>query len=161
MRKRIALFLLLSAACFAGNAQPHQGQIADEIALPTPTGDTLRLSSFRGKVVLLDFWASWCKPCRAANKGMAKVYSKFRDKGFEIYSISIDDEQDKWIRAIKQDKITWNQVNSKGGWYSPLVRQWGIDGIPTSFLVDKDGVLVAMDLDGKQLEETLKYMLEK
>ena len=93
------------------SAQPKQGKLVDDIILPTPAGDTLRLSDLRGKVVLLDFWASWCGPCRMANRGMAKIYSKFRDKGFEIFSVSIDNDKKEWIRAIKKDNITWKQVN--------------------------------------------------
>lgn len=156
-------YLLLVILLFTGaiSAQPKQGQIADEIALPTPQGDTLRLSDLKGKVVLLDFWASWCGPCRIANKGMAKIYSKFKEKGFEIFSVSIDDDKKDWIKAIKKDNITWKQVNIAGGWNSPIAVKWRIEAIPTSYLIDKEGKLVAMDLEGKELEETLKYMLGK
>ena len=161
MKKIFFLFLII--LLFAGStwAQPKQGQIADEIALPTPQGDTLRLSDLKGKVVLLDFWASWCGPCRIANKGMAKIYSKFKEKGFEIFSVSIDDDKKDWIKAIKKDNITWKQVNIAGGWNSHIAVKWRIEAIPTSYLIDKEGKLVAMDLEGKELEETLKYMLGK
>jgi peroxiredoxin len=152
------IFLFTAEVTFA---QPRQGQPAAEIALPTISGDTLRLSSFKGKIVLLDFWASWCKPCRFANREMAKIYSKFRDKGFEIFSVSLDNETDAWLKAVKDDRIIWNQVISHGGWSAPVALNWGIDAIPTTYLIDKDGILVAMDLEGKQLEKTLKYMLGK
>jgi alkyl hydroperoxide reductase subunit AhpC len=89
------------------------------------------------------------------------VYSKFREKGFEIFSVSLDDNTNAWMNAIKKDKISWRQVNSKGGWESPIALKWGINAIPTSYLIDQNGVLVAMDLEGKQLEETLKYLLGK
>ncbi|MBL0232934.1 MAG: TlpA family protein disulfide reductase [Chitinophagaceae bacterium] len=158
-------FIILLFSIFLFNAraiaQPKQGQLAEDIALPTPEGDTLHLSDLKGKVVLLDFWASWCGPCRVANRGMAKIYSKFRDKGFEIFSVSIDNEKKDWIKAIKKDNITWKQVNMPGSWESPIARRWGIEAIPTSYLIDRDGHLVAMDLEGKQLEETLKYLLGK
>jgi len=157
------IILLFSILLFNASAiaQPKQGQLAEDIALPTPEGDTLHLSDLKGKVVLLDFWASWCGPCRVANRGMAKIYSKFRDKGFEIFSVSIDNEKKDWIKAIKKDNITWKQVNMPGSWESPIARRWGIEAIPTSYLIDRDGHLVAMDLEGKQLEETLKYLLGK
>ena len=100
-------------------------------------------------------------PCRMANRGMAKIYSKFRDKGFEIFSVSIDNDKKEWIRAIKKDNITWKQVNMAGGWDSPIAVKWRIEAIPTTYLIDKQGVLVAMDLEGKQLEEALKLMLGK
>jgi thiol-disulfide isomerase/thioredoxin len=161
MIQRISILLVCLFTVIIARAQPKQGQLADEIALPTPAGDTLRLSSFKGKVVLLDFWASWCGPCRVANRGMLKVYSRFKEKGFEIYSVSLDDDHDAWLKAIKKDKITWQQVNTKGGWYASTAIKWGITAIPTSYLIDKSGVLVAMDLEGRQLEQTLKYMLGK
>lgn len=141
-------------------AQPQQGQLAAEIALPSVTGDTIRLSSLKGKVVLLDFWASWCRPCRTANKGFNKLYSKFKEKGFEIFSVSLDDNKENWLKAIKHDKISWLQVNDNGGWEAPTVFNWRIDAIPTNYLIDKDGRLIAMDLEGKNLEKALKDILE-
>jgi peroxiredoxin len=138
-----------------------QGQFAAEIALPTITGDTLRLSDFKGKIVLLDFWASWCGPCRAANKGLGKIYDKFSDKGFEIYSVSLDEEKDAWMKAIKKDKIKWKQVIDPGGWETPTAQHWNIYALPTSFLIDREGRLLAMDLEGKDLEKALKEMLDK
>jgi thiol-disulfide isomerase/thioredoxin len=160
MKQKLFLILMLFGT-LAARSQPKQGQLADDIAFPAPAGDTLRLSSFRGKVVLLDFWASWCGPCRVANRGISKIYSKFKDKGFEIFSVSLDNEKEDWLKAIRKDKITWKQVNAPGGWDSPIVSKWRIDAIPTTYLIDQNGVLVAMDLEGKQLEETLKYMLGK
>lgn len=141
-------------------AQPKQGDKAAEIALPAATGDTIRLSSLKGKVVLLDFWASWCRPCREANKGLAKIYDKFRNKGFEIYSVSFDDDKEDWLKAVRQDKIKWLQVNDPGKWDAKTAIEWNIYAIPTSYLIDKNGVLLAMDLEGKQLEKTLKDLLE-
>lgn len=150
-------FILLTTQTI--NAQPKYGNEAFEIALPSLSGDTLKLSSLRGKVVLLDFWASWCGPCRSANKDMAKLYSKFKDKGFEIFSVSLDDNKNAWEKAVKKDKITWQQVNDNGGWEAKTAAQWQIYALPTTFLVGKDGKLLAMDLTEKQLEKALKDLL--
>lgn len=149
-----SIFLFATAG-----AQPKQGQMAAEIALPSAAGDTIRLSSLKGKVVLLDFWASWCGPCRVANKGLVKLYDKFGKKGFEIYSVSLDEEKEAWVKAIKKDKISWLQVIDKGGWETPTASIWRVSALPTSYLIDKEGRMVAMDLEGKDLEKALKDML--
>lgn len=161
MIQRISFLLVFLFTLVIAQGQPRQGQQAEEIALPTPAGDTLRLSSFKGKVVLLDFWASWCGPCRNSNKKVAKLYSKFKNKGFEIFAVSIDANRNNWIKAIRQDKINWLQVNDPGDWNARIVAQWNIYGIPTSYLIDKEGKFVAMDLREEDLEKTLKEMLEK
>ena len=142
-----------------GQAQVKYGQQAGEIALPTIKGDTLRLSSLQGKVVLLDFWASWCGPCRISNKTLVKMYDKFKNKGFEIYSVSIDEDKKAWEKAIKKDKITWLQVNDDKGWNGKTPGRWNIYQIPTSYLIDKQGKLVAMDPEGKKLESMLNELL--
>lgn len=142
-------------------AQPKQGQSAAEIALPSAGGDTIRLSSLKGKVVLLDFWASWCGPCRVANKGLAKIYDKYKGKGFEIYSVSLDERKEDWQKAVKKDKINWLQVIDPGGWETPTAQRWNIYALPTTFLIDKEGILVEMDLEGKALENAIKDLLGK
>ncbi len=141
------------------DAQIKQGYNAPEVALPSATGDTVRLSSLKGKVVLLDFWASWCGPCRVSNKGLAKLYPKFKDKGFEILGVSLDEDHADWQKAVKKDKISWLQVIDDGGWESVTVSKWRISAIPTSYLINKEGVLIAMDLEGKELEKALKQLL--
>jgi thiol-disulfide isomerase/thioredoxin len=159
--KKYFLILLFFLASVQVKAQIKQGYAAPEIALPAANGDTIRLSSLKGKVVLLDFWASWCGPCRASNKQLVKLYPKYKTKGFEIFSVSIDDDKDKWINAVKKDKINWLQVNEGGGWDAKTAVKWSIYAIPTSYLIDQEGKLIAMDLEGKELEKTLKDMLGK
>lgn len=159
LNKSFLVISILLLATEISKAQPRQGNSAFEIALPSLSGDTLKLSSLKGKVVLLDFWASWCGPCRSANKDIVKLYSKFKDKGFEVFSVSLDDNISAWEKAVKKDKITWQQVNENGGWQANTARQWYIEALPTTFLIGKDGKLLAMDLSEKQLEKALKDLL--
>lgn len=158
--KALLLFVGISAVTNAF-AQPVQGMDAYEVVLQSDKGDSIRLSSFKGKIVLLDFWASWCGPCRASNKHLAKIYPKFKDKGFEIVSVSLDEDRSAWLRAIKQDKISWIKMIDPGGWESGTVATWGLYALPTSYLIDREGRLIGMDLEGKQLEKSLKELIDK
>jgi peroxiredoxin len=158
--KKYFLITLVLLASSQVKAQIKQGYAAPDIALPAVNGDTIRLSSLKGKVVLLDFWASWCGPCRSSNKELTKLYPKYKAKGFEIFAVSIDAGRNNWLKAIRQDKIDWLQVNDPGDWNAKIVAQWGLYGIPTSYLIDKDGKFIAMDLRGKDLEKALKDLLE-
>jgi peroxiredoxin len=158
---QLVLSLALLATATTANAQLRPGQQAPDIALKDVHGNTVRLWDLRGKVVLLDFWASWCGPCRHANKGLVKLYDKLKAKGFEIYSVSIDDEKSEWERAIAADKITWLQVNDKGGWYAPVAASLKIEAIPATFLIDKQGVVVALDLEGRELEYRVNKLLKQ
>lgn len=92
---------------------------------------------------------------------MVKLYSKYKDKGFEIFAVSLDDQKNAWKSAVKKDKITWLQVNDAGGWEAPTARAWYIESIPTSYLIDRDGKLLAMDLEQKDLEKALKQLIDK
>jgi peroxiredoxin len=157
-KQTILIFIFLLPAILV-RAQIKQGYKAPDVALPTATGDTIRLSSLKGKVVLLDFWASWCGPCRVSNKGLVKLYPKYKEKGFEILGVSLDEDSKDWQKAVEKDRIKWLQVIDKGGWESNTVNQWRISAIPTSYLIDKEGTLIAMDLEGKELEKALKELL--
>ena len=156
-----SFLLLLVFLSVSAMAQLKPGQPAPDIALKDVNGKTVRLADLKGKVVLLDFWASWCGPCRRANKGLVSLYAKLKTKGFEIYSVSIDDEKASWEKAIADDHITWLQVNDKGGWYAPVATALKIEQIPTTYLIDKQGKIAAVDLEGRELEFRVNKLLKQ
>jgi len=129
---------------------------APEIALPTPKGDTVRLSSTRGSIVLLDFWAAWCSPCRMENPNLVKAYETYHGKGFEIYQVSLDKTKEAWIKGIEEDKLgKWIHVSDVKYWNSIVVPLYKIESIPANFLLDKDGRIIASNLRGNALHEKL------
>ena len=136
------------------------GAIAPEINLKSPNGDLISLSSLKGKVVLLDFWASWCRPCRAENPNVVRLYNKYKDKGFTVYSVSLDQNKDKWLAAIVQDQLNWsNHVSELTGWKSSAGAKYGISSIPKTFLINKKGEITGYDLRGNELEQKLSEIL--
>lgn len=135
---------------------------APEIALKNPSGKLLKLSSLRGKVVLIDFWASWCGPCRRENPNVVNLYKKYKSKGFEIFSVSLDQDANAWKQAIAQDGLSWpNHVSDLLGWDTPLTQTYRFDGIPHTVLVDKKGQILATGLRGPALEQKLIEALAK
>ena len=157
--KRLFLFILVTGLFVVANAQPKPGDLAYDINLTSPKGDTIALSSMQGKVVLIDFWASWCGPCRLSNRHLVKLYSKYKDKGFEIYGVSLDENKKDWIKAIKQDRISWTQVIDNRGWEAQTAIDWNLYQIPTSYLINKNGIIVGVDLEKNDLEKALKDLL--
>ena len=130
-----------------------------DFSLPDIKGDSLRLSSMKGKVFLLDFWASWCGPCRYSNKNLVKLYSKYKQHGFEILSVSLDDRKNAWKKAVSKDKITWLQINDSGGWDARSASKWQVEAIPASFLIDKNGNVVAINPEKQELENKIRQLL--
>lgn len=164
-------------------AQPVAvGVEAPEINLPNPDGKKMSLTALRGDVVLLDFWASWCRPCRGANPHVVEMYKKYKKKGFDVFNVSLDGiddkrlaayqndkamiaqamnlEKEKWKQAIKQDKLTWkNHVSELRSWSSPVAATYGVNSIPKTFLIDRKGVIRYQNLRGKALEDAIKVLL--
>jgi len=132
------------------------GAEAPEIALPSPSGDTIVLSSLRGKIVLLDFWASWCSPCRRENPNLVSNYKKYKDKGFEIFQVSLDKTKAAWIKGIEDDDLEWIHVSDVQYWNSIVVPIYNIQGIPMSYLLDKEGKIIAHNLRGELLGSKLE-----
>ena len=136
------------------------GQFAPEISLPTPNGKEIALSSLKGKLVLIDFWASWCGPCRKEMPNVVKIYSKFKNKGFEIYGVSLDQDKEKWMEAITKDGINWPQVSDLKYWDNVAARIYNVQGIPYTVLIDKDGKIIAKNLRGQELEKKIAEVLK-
>jgi peroxiredoxin/uncharacterized protein (DUF4415 family) len=131
------------------------GKIAPTFTLPNETGKLVSLESYRGKFLLIDFWASWCGPCRAENPNLLKAYQSYHDKGFEILSISMDKDSTNWLKAIKEDRLPWTQVSDLKANDSLLTTLYGIKIIPLNFLLDKEGKIIARNLRGPDLEKVL------
>ena len=137
------------------------GQPAPEIALADPKGKIITLSSFKGKYVLVDFWASWCGPCRGENPNVVEAYEKFKKKNFTILGVSLDDSKEDWEDAIKTDNLNWQHISDLKKWESTVVSTYKIEGIPYNVLVDPNGIVIATELRGSALEETLKKYIKE
>jgi peroxiredoxin len=142
------------------------GAEVPEISLPDPNGNVRKLSDLKGKVVLVDFWAAWCKPCRMENPNVVRIYNEYKDQGFDVYSVSLDglpnqqNPKQLWMEAIQQDGLAWkNHVSDLKGWQSEAVSTFGFQGIPYTVLVDRDGKIIETNLRGPALEEKLKEVL--
>lgn len=132
------------------------GQPAPEIALPNPQGQIVKLSSMRGKYVLVDFWAKWCGPCRQENPNVVRAYQKYKDKGFTVFGVSLDRNKEDWVQAIQEDHLTWTHVSDLKYWQSEAAKTYNITGIPFSVLLDPNGVIIGKNLRGAALEAKLE-----
>ncbi len=135
------------------------GKTAPDINLPNPEGQMVPLSSLRGKVVLVDFWAQWCRPCRMENPNIVEAYHKFKDRGFEVYGVSLDRSKDKWLQGIEEDGLVWTHVSDLKYWQSEAARTYNVNAIPASFLLDQEGRIIARNLRGQSLHQKLKEIL--
>ncbi|MFM6914325.1 MAG: TlpA family protein disulfide reductase [Aquirufa sp.] len=138
----------------------NEGAMAPEINLATPEGPTLALSSLRGKYVLIDFWASWCGPCRRENPNVVKTYAAYKDRGFEIYGVSLDQNREAWLKAIETDKLVWKHVSDLQYWSSAGAQAYQVNSIPQTFLVNREGRIIAKGLRGAALDQYLAQLFE-
>lgn len=160
----IALFMLLIAnvsSSFAQDKAPQPGEIAPDFTLTTPQGDSVSLSDYRGKYVLVDFWASWCRDCRIENPAVVELNNKYGGDKFVILGVSMDKEREAWLKAIEKDGLTWTQVSDLGGWKSAPALMYNIKWIPTNFLLDPDGKIITTGKDITNAKAELEKIFGK
>jgi thiol-disulfide isomerase/thioredoxin len=135
------------------------GQVAPELVLPAPDGQPVALSSLRGRYVLIDFWASWCKPCRAQNPDLVRLYQQYKSKGFEVYGVSLDESRERWLKAVATDNLPWVQVSDLHGFKSAAVAAYAAQAIPLTLLLDAQGRILGKSLPKEELSEKLAALL--
>ncbi len=168
---KIKLTILLTISFISLNLYSQNLKVGDkapDIIQNLVTGEEFHLSELSGKMVLIDFWASWCKPCRKENPNIVEVYKKYKDfnfkngKGFTVLSVSLDFKKDAWERAIEMDSLEWNyHVGDLKGWRNAAAQEYKVKSIPTSYLIDGDGIIVGINLRGNSLEDALKKIRKK
>ncbi len=135
------------------------GDKVSNFTAPSLSGEKLSLNDNLGKITILDFWASWCRPCRAENPNVVRIYNKYKSKGLEIIGISFDQKAEKWQKAVENDGLTWKHVSNLKGWQEPLGKPFGVRSIPTTYLLDENGVIIAKNLRGQALENKIAELL--
>lgn len=135
------------------------GDKAEDFSAPTPNGRELSLTEAMGKVTIIDFWASWCKPCRIENPNVVKVYNRYHNKGLNIIGVSLDKKKESWLKAIQDDNLQWSHVSNLQFWQEPIAKAYGVRSIPATFIVDEDGNVIAKNLRGPALEEKIAELL--
>lgn len=155
-----ALFATLKSKCDRLE-KVRVGNMAPDFRLETPEGQKMSLSQFRGKLVILDCWASWCGPCRAESPNMVNLYNDFKDKGLTIFGVSFDQDKAAWIKAIADDKLSWNHASDLKGWKTIIAELYVVNGIPETFVIDCDGKILARGLRGEKLREKIAEILNK
>lgn len=136
------------------------GQEAPEISLPNPNGELIKLSDLRGKYVLIDFWAAWCRPCREENPNVVRLYNQYKDRGFEVFGVSLDRTKEAWVKAIADDNLTWTHVSDLKYFNSEAASTYQINAIPATYLLDAEGKIIGKDLRGPSLENKLKEIFD-
>jgi len=140
---------------------PEVGSTAPDFTLPQPDGNLLSLSQLKGKYVLVDFWASWCGPCRKENPQVVSLYQKYKGKGFEILGVSLDDKREAWLQAIEKDGLSWRHVSDLKGWQNEAAQLYDVNAIPMTYLLDPNGTIIAKGLRGPSLEAKLEELFGK